>query len=72
MTTMNGNCVDDGVVERSVSANSAVMACKKEKIIVFSSTSCFVFFNSFFFSSSRAITRATHYMIVSSKTHRNA
>jgi hypothetical protein len=46
---------------------------QKKREIYFSFTLCFCFLFSLFFFSSRAIiTRATHYMTTSSKTHRSA
>jgi hypothetical protein len=66
---MDSDDANDGVVERFASMSHVVMACRKEKGNLFSTSCFFLLFSS---SSSIVITKATHYMIASSKTHMSA
>jgi hypothetical protein len=65
------NCADASTAEQFVFASSMAMAWKREKKNVFILLCVFfLLFSSF--SSSRAVTKTTHYMITSLKTHMSA
>jgi hypothetical protein len=66
-TAINNNCDDDGITKRSASASFVAMVYKKEerKFI-------FLLLHVFKKKIPKAATRATHYMIASSKTHKSA
>jgi len=66
---MDDNYANDSIIEWSTSASFVAMACRREFFFFLLLVFSFFFFS---FSSSRIATRATHYMIASSKTHRNA
>jgi len=65
-TIIATNCPNGDVAERFVSTSSIAMACRKKKKFFYIVGFFKLLFSSSFFS--RVATRATHYMITSSKT----
>jgi len=69
MMTTTDDFISNNAKERSASANFVVMVCRRGDNFIFLLLRVFLFkFSSF----SKAITRATHYMTASSKTHKSA